>query len=270
MIIDFNYKVKLINSKKKSDYSVKKLQHAGKFQTVQALVTKLSTTFEVNVSKVGYMLPGHGLKGKHYYIHTDDQILEMYEQFRKKREILLCCWYLTGSQPIIVEDNTSENENISQNSIPVIVPRKPSKRCESIAKKITDAEDIMNTLGKIHKKYNVEQLSTWAHMIQMGRHHSYDTPPELPGNKNKKSRSGHGSMDSDEEESPTASSPCKRKCANMIDDARQPTFSPSKRLKIRGECIDQLRKWHELLERGGISQEEYEDLQKTIMADMHS
>jgi hypothetical protein len=278
VIIDFNYKVKMINSCKKSDYSVKKFKHSGKFRTVKELVTILSTTFDINVGKVGYMLPGHGLKGKHHYIHTDNQVSDMYDQFKGKCEILLCCWYLTGNQPVIVEDDTSENENMCQNSLPTIpaIPPKPSKRCESITKKITEAEDIMNTLGMIHhKKYSVQQLSSWAHMIQMGSHHSYDTPPDLPyftGNRkhgSKKSEQSPVHKKSDEEMALT-SSPCKRKCGSIVDDDIPQTFSPSKRLKIRGECVDQLRKWHELLERGGISQEQYEDIQKTIMADMNA
>lgn len=197
------------------------------------------------------MLPGHGLKGKHHYISTDDHIAEMYDLFRGKSEILLCCWYLTGklrADSVTVEDIT---ENTVQNSEPK--PSKPSKssKCDAIAKKISDAEEIMKTLGKIHKNYTPEHLSSWAHMIQMGKHNSYDTPPDLPyfkGNKRSERKRKREHVDSGDE-SPH-------------------TFSPCKRVKIRSECIDQLRKWHELLEKGGISQQQYEELQETIMADM--
>ena len=204
----------------------------------------------INVNKVWYMLPGHGMKGKHHYISTDPQIQEMYKLFSGRREILLCCWYQIGTKLAnsdVVEDDDDVIENTVQN--PGIVRSKRSTKSDAIAQKINDAEEVMNTLAKIHKNYTSEQLSSWAHLIQMGKHHSYDNPPDYPyfrGNK----RSRRKSIDSGDELS------------------RSPTFSPCKKVKIRSECIDQLQKWHSLLEKGGISQEQYEELQKTIMADM--
>ena len=39
-------------------------------------------------------------------------------------------------------------------------------------------------------------------------------------------------------------------------------------MSLRSECIIQLHKWHALLEKGVISQEQYEAVQKTIMKDV--
>ena len=44
--------------------------------------------------------------------------------------------------------------------------------------------------------------------------------------------------------------------------------SPGERVSLRSECINQLDKWHQLRERGVISNEQYEDLQKTILTDI--
>ena len=44
--------------------------------------------------------------------------------------------------------------------------------------------------------------------------------------------------------------------------------SPGKRVSIRTECIDQLQKWHSLLDCGAINKEQYEELQKTILSDI--
>ena len=44
--------------------------------------------------------------------------------------------------------------------------------------------------------------------------------------------------------------------------------SPSKRVGVRTQCIDQLSKWHELLTKGAISQSQYEELKQTILKDM--
>ena len=44
--------------------------------------------------------------------------------------------------------------------------------------------------------------------------------------------------------------------------------SPGKRINLRSECITQLDKWHQLKERGVISKEQYEELQKTILTNI--
>ena len=45
-------------------------------------------------------------------------------------------------------------------------------------------------------------------------------------------------------------------------------MSPAKRITLRSECIDQLEKWHKLMERGAISMEQYKDIQDTILNDI--
>lgn len=109
-------------------------------------------------------------------------------------------------------------------------------------------EEIVATLRKIHQngRYSTEQLNAWAHMIELKKHDSYDSPPDLPYFRKRK-----------ESEVKATSS-----------DEQSHTLSPCKRIRLRSECIDQLNRWHDLLEKGEISKEQYEKLQKTIMADM--
>ena len=45
-------------------------------------------------------------------------------------------------------------------------------------------------------------------------------------------------------------------------------LSPQKRVSLRTECIDQLNKWHGLLENHIITQEEYDKVQQTILKDI--
>ena len=45
-------------------------------------------------------------------------------------------------------------------------------------------------------------------------------------------------------------------------------ISPSKRVNLRTESIKQLVGWHSLLEKGGIFQEVYEDMQQAILKDV--
>ena len=44
--------------------------------------------------------------------------------------------------------------------------------------------------------------------------------------------------------------------------------SPMKRLNMRTQCIEQLSKWHVLLESGAITQVQYEELKSSIIDDM--
>ena len=98
----------------------------------------------------------------------------------------------------------------------------------------------MQDLKRIHDDksiYTIEQLRTWAHLIQMGKHSSKETPPNKPFFQ--------------------SSSKCKA------------SPEPGKVIAMRGECISQLKKWHELLEAGAITQAQYDDLQAKILLDIN-
>ena len=46
------------------------------------------------------------------------------------------------------------------------------------------------------------------------------------------------------------------------------TNSPTKRVGLRAQCIDQLSKWHALLTAGAIDQAQYDELKETILGDI--
>ena len=83
-------------------------------------------------------------------------------------------------------------------------------------------------------------------MVNIGKHISLEQPPDYPFFGRKKSATSL----------PSSSSP------NSIN------VTPTKRLGVRTECIDQLSKWHILLQSGAISQEQYEELKGVILKDM--
>ena len=45
-----------------------------------------------NVCSFGYILPGHGLKGKHVWVTASEDLDEMYAVHKTKREITLWCY----------------------------------------------------------------------------------------------------------------------------------------------------------------------------------
>ena len=44
--------------------------------------------------------------------------------------------------------------------------------------------------------------------------------------------------------------------------------SPSKKVNLRSESIKQLVDWHSLLEKGGISKEQYDEVQQVILKEI--
>ena len=219
------------------------MEYTGKFVTAKALKEKITDICET-FTQMGYILPGHGLKGKQYFITTDADVADMYVAFKGKSDILLWCWHSSKNESTtsVVIDEVSGTASRSSES----GPNKASKK-DSIAKKITKVEEIVHTLQNIHgERYSVEQLNSWAHMIELKKHESYDMPPDLPYFRKRRRQAEQNVLLEKEPQSHTNLSPC----------------------KLRSECIDQLNKWHDLLEKVGISKEQYEKLQKTIMEDM--
>ena len=200
------------------------------------------TSLEFVPSDFGYIEPGHGMKGKQKWLHDNADIEEMYTHFLKKRDVLLWCY--SSSQA------TSKVTGKKRSSETLPVDCKTKSACLS---KIKDVEKIVQDLKEKHKKdFSIEQLNTWAHLIHIGKHTSHETPPDLPFfrgiHRNKASSS-----------SSVATS--------LATDASM-AVSPGKRVSLRSECINQLDKWHSLLEKGVISQEQYDGVQKTIMSDV--
>ena len=105
---------------------------------------------------------------------------------------------------------------------------------------MSEVELIIEKLKENHENsYSPEQLRAWAHMIHMKRHTSYEFPPDKPFFGKLRRR-----------------------------ESTDAALSPRKRISKRSECIDQLEKWHRLMESGAISADQYDELQKTILADI--
>ena len=81
----------------------------------------------------------------------------------------------------------------------------------------------------------------------MKKHSSYDEPPDKPFFRNSKSVKGK---------------------TNTSSSGSSDGMSPAKRINLRTECINQLDKWHMLLEKGAITSDQYQQLQDTILGDI--
>ena len=127
----------------------------------------------------------------------------------------------------------------------------------------------MAEVDKLYKKihdthgvwYSPKQKRAWAHMIELGRHDSITQPPKK-----------HFFQSPDTDETPLAPPSCLTdgKSSTSSSSATTSTLvtSPGRRVSIRSECIDQLKKWHSLLDCGAITKEQYDEIQGTMLLDV--
>ena len=129
------------------------------------------------------------------------------------------------------------------------MPTTGSKHTSS-AQKLQEVEMIVEELIETHAaSYGIVKLNAWAHLLHMGKHDSYETPPYLPYF----GKGGDGMKD---------------KWKSQKAQPVEISSSPSKHLGFCGECIEQFSKWHTLLEKGDISVLQYDELKQTIMGDL--
>ena len=230
----YQYSVKVINRLKKSEYSIRRLRgYCSKFRSVHELKDKLQETLSDSASGdvVGYIEPGHGAKGKQRWVEHSDDPTHKYSSYGKKLDILLWCY--DKAEP--------HKDRAASRKRPLSPANSGSSRAskrESCSRKIEEVEKVLKKLQDKHgSDYTIEKLNAWAHLIQMGKHGSYDSPPDLPYKRSTKGKTkdAHGKN----KEEPAV---------HLVTIS-----SPVKRFAFRTECIEQLSKWHTLLERGGNS-----------------
>ena len=252
----FAYSIKVINRERKSDYTVKKLRSSVRFSSFKELNDSIHGSLEFVPLELGFIEPGHGLKGRLRWISNDTDLEEMYTEYPKKREFLLWC-YTINTQ---VDDGIAHKISGQKRAASADPAASTSKRkaksgfCE---KKVTEVEEIIQDLRDKHgTKFSTEQLSMWAHVIHIGKHSSRETPPDLPF-----FRQSHKKTTPPSSHMPLSS-------AGLPSTSAPVAVSPGKPVSLRSECINQLDKWHSLHEKGIITQEQYDDMQKAILSDM--
>ncbi len=169
----------------------------------------------------------------------DEDLEDMYETF-KSRSVLFWCF---DPQSVVTNQPKGTKRPLAEGDNP------PKSKRSICSHKISEVEEIVKQLEEKHgSNYTIEQLNAWAHMLHMKKHSSHETPPDLPyfnGSKKKQRQVTTGTRPSGEE-----------------------TWSPRKRVNLRSECINQLDKWYGLLEKGAITQQQFDELQKTILKDI--
>ena len=243
---EFEYGLKLINPARPSDFTTVNISGRAHCSTLNDLKEFIWAKFPINrplellnLNLVDYIEAGHGAKGRKIWLDDDDDdVAKMYFDHEGKRKILLWCYTGLGSKK-------KERETL------ITYKGKEMKRSQ--LKKAEEVDEIYHQLEKKHKStFKPEQLRTWAHMLHVGTHNSYEEPPNKPF-----FRSTHR----------------KRSCAEGLSSTPEHkkvalSQSPGRRVNIRSELIDQLKKCSDLVESGAISQEVFHDLHDPILSDI--
>ena len=243
----YAYTVKVVNQKKKSEFTLRKLPSVTKFSSIEELKASFHRSLQFVPPEFGFIQPGHGLRGRLRSILDDADLSEMYSEYPKKHDFNLWCY----NQVDDAETHKACGHKRATTTDGAALAPKAKSTC---VRKVSEVEEIIKDLREKHgTNFNVEQFSMWAHVIHIGKHSSREAPPDLPFFRqgNKKTTVAPSSSAS----IPTSSSSV--------------AVSPGKRVSLRSECINQLDKWHSLLEKGIITQEQYEEMQKAILKDMY-
>ena len=190
---------------------------------------------------MGYVEPGHGMKGRKIWIHTDDDVKMMYEKHGKKKTILLWCY--TEASPVCKKGAVAGRS---------IATGKGGTKYGQHLDKRSEVDTIYDQLQEKHTGYSPRRLRAWANMVHLKSWTSLDKPPDKPffthGRKRRCENEGE------------SSTPKKSVLTSVI--------SPGKKVRVRSELIDQLDKFHKLKESGVISSTEYDELRSTILTDI--
>ena len=234
------YCVKIINPENKGGFITQEFQKT-KFCTIESVRSKLVELFGKYTNEaefqLGYLTPGKGFKGKQFLLECDDDVLNMYEE-HGRRSINL-------RMKVKAKQQKRPNEYLDT---PSASQTKQAKACESHLEKMDELQKIVDKLKEKHKEgqyshFSSAQFHCWGNRIQLGHHDSYDQPPN---------KSFFGATKKAAASAPSAPG----------------AVSPGRRIHLRSECIDQLTKWHKLMDDGVISLEEYQDMHKTILGDI--
>ena len=230
-----SYSVKIISPHTQLSGLVEKWEEEGKFDDIEILKEKMSLKFQSYIKEseysLGFIQPGHGTKGRQVPVATNEDLSKMYQLHEGKKGIVL--WLkVTRAKRLLPSSDTNSNSSAKKQN--------QGTNYSAHTQRMSEVQVITESLEKQHgDKFSKEQYTAWAHMLNMKKHDSYDAPPKKPFFKSK-----------------------------VVVAESSTKLSPGKRITYRSECIDQLDKWHTLLERGTISQEQFEELQATILNDI--
>ena len=98
--VNRSYSVKVMNAAKRSEYRIYNIRNGIEFFTIESLEQFIKLKFkefrQCEEMCVGYIVPGHGWKGKQQWINADEDLEELYSTYSNKdMSIMLWCYLPT-------------------------------------------------------------------------------------------------------------------------------------------------------------------------------
>ena len=141
------------------------------------------------------------------------------------------------------------------------------------AKTLDEVDTVFHELADKHSgKFDADMLRMWAHLINMGKHLSFDTPPDYPFFRKKDKNApvtATKSTDSGSSTSSTTSSSTSTSGEAVSSGVQGVCISPAKRSSLRSQYMTQMKEWYSLLDCGAITKEEYEVQKRKILEDLN-
>ena len=248
----YSYSIKIV-PKRKAEYVIQRLHGISKkFDTIDELKAAVGEVCQgqVSLESFGYIEPGHGAKGKQRWLACNEDLEDLYRVYHGKKEILL--WCNACDQPTKKRTRSLEPEQEGESQRPA-----KSSRYDRFTDKMTEVEAIEAELRQKHAQsmYSEHQLRSWAHLIQMKKHTSYDKPPDKPFWRTTQQKSV-----------PSGNTTASVTIGDLEGSSKRD--SPGKRINMRGKCMEQLMQLHKLFESNMVTQEQYEEMKSDIMGEV--
>ena len=251
--VTYAYMVKLINPKRKSDFTIRTWYDTNeKFDTINSLRRKLIAAFAEELSttfQLGYLEPPSQAKR---WLQDQRDLDNMYTIFSKGARITLWCEKAVCKETAEVE----------------VTGEPPAKKKVQTARDKSEEElnEIFCKLKEKHPNLETVKLRLWGKLIHSGHHDDYEDPPDIP------LLTGHGKKKPSKEgvtDVIAGAALAIVKAINTPPKEKSPTkaqgLSPLKAVSIRRSCLDDLKKAKELFEDEVLTEEEFREEKERIL-----
>ena len=277
VMVQSSLRIMIVDPSKKKDYVMAKIDQSAvqkgiTFDEMKQLILSIfpSDIPQPDIDKLefGYIEPGHGLKGRKEWILDDDELLEFLERCEgKKTKLTLWCYSRESSKD--KQGKRGSKRSRSKSPIAKASNKPGSSQYDKHTAKMAKVDEIYKQIDDTHgSRYSAEQKRAWAHMIEMGKHDSITQAPKKRFFQSSSSSANDEASTSAPSTATTSSSTTCTTSTTVSASIATLVTSPGRRVSIRSECIDQLQKWHALLDCGAISKDQYDELQATILSDI--
>jgi hypothetical protein len=187
---EVSYLVKVVDPIKMGQYKVHKLGTTLKFTTCSDIRSALNESLAEHVPEgddeyhIGYIEPSkQGVRGKTRWIFDESDVEDMYKEYQeaKKSEIIIWC---DGRAKTLPSKSVNAKRKCFSETNSKKKPRLTSAEVNS--KTLDEVDTVYHKLADKHSgKFDADRLRMWAHLINMGKHSSFETSPDYPFFSNK-------------------------------------------------------------------------------------